>query len=88
MTTSVWCLETPIEQDSSYLLGEMIRLADETKDPDEIALIRSFWDNEDDWETVVERSQCESSAWYVWWMDGVRAFVRHEQKETADGHSV
>lgn len=81
MTTDVWCLETPLEQDSSYLLGEMIRDADVYMDLDARALIRSFWNNEDDWETIVERAACESSAWYVWWMDGVRAFVRHEMRE-------
>jgi hypothetical protein len=76
---SVWCFESPHEQDSSWLLGEYIRETAESKDPDDIKTIQSFWNNEYDFDTILEMASVEGSTWYVWWMDGVRAFIRHEQ---------
>lgn len=79
--TDVWCFETPVEQDYSWFLGEYIRETIASKSQEDIETIRGFWNNEDSWETIVERAACETSAWYVWWMDGVRAYVRYETEE-------
>ena len=74
----VWCFESAEEEDYSTFLGEYIQETEESKDPEAIYLICSFWNNENDWETIVERAAVEGSTWYVWWMDGVRAYMRYE----------
>jgi hypothetical protein len=62
------------QEDASYILMQDIELAEKTKDPAAIAEIRALWDDEP-WEDIVAKARVESSAWYVWWMDGVRAFL-------------
>lgn len=84
MTDDVICLESRMEQDYSYFLSEMIEDARVNGTEEEIALIRSFWGNENSWEEIQERAAVEGSTWYVWWMDGVRAYLRYE---TAKEHS-
>jgi len=76
---TVICLESAMELDYSQFLSELIEEAKASGSEDDIALIKSFWDNQDDWETIQERAAVEGSAWYVWWMDGVRAYIRYEQ---------
>lgn len=78
MSSNVWCFESSVEQDYCWFLGEYIRETDATKNPDDMKTIRGFWDNRDDWETIVKRAACERNTWYVWWMEGVRAYARHE----------
>jgi len=76
---TIICLESSMEQDYSYFLSELIEDAKDGGSDEEIALIRSFWGNENTWEEIKERASVENSTWYVWWMDGVRAYIRHEQ---------
>lgn len=78
---SVWCFESGLEQDYAWFLGEYIRETELSKSEADIAIIRSFWNDEYDWEEIVKKSQVEGSTWYVWWMDGVRAYICYEQKE-------
>ena len=75
---SVIVLESREVQDAAYLLGEDIELAKKTGDPAAIAEIRALWDNEE-WEDIVEKAAVEGSTWYVWWMDGVRAYLHKIQ---------
>lgn len=85
---TVICLESNIEQDYSWFLSELITEAKESGDAEGIAFIRSFWNNEDTWEEILEKTSYEDSRWYVWWMDGVRAYLRYEMKEdTSDDSS-
>lgn len=73
--SSIIQLESSEQEDAGYLLSEDIRLAMETKDQELIEELRKLWDDES-WDVIVERSQAEGSMWYVWWMDGVNAFIR------------
>lgn len=41
----------------------------------DIAAISGLWDDEP-WESIVEKTQTEGSIWYVWWADGVRAYMQ------------
>lgn len=72
---SIICLESRDQEDAGYMLWQDIELADKTKDPDLIAEIRLLWDNEE-WDDIITKARVEGSAWYVWWMDGVRAYMR------------
>lgn len=73
-------LESAEQEDASYILMQNIELAEETKDPVAIAEIRALWDDEP-WEEIVAKAHVEGSAWYVWWMDGVRAFLIRERSD-------
>lgn len=77
---SIIQLESAELEDASYILSQNIELAEKTKDPEAIAEIRALWDDEP-WEEIVAKARVESSAWYVWWMDGVRAFLLKEQSQ-------
>lgn len=67
-------------EDAAYILWQDIELAKKTGDPEAIKEIRALWDGEE-WDTIVERSQVEGSTWYVWWMDGVNAFIRRASSQ-------
>ena len=32
------------------------------------------------WKSIKNKLETEGSVWYVWWMDGVRKFMREEKK--------
>ena len=76
---TVICLESAMEEDYSHFLSELIEEAKAGGAEEEVALIRSFWGNEYTWEQIQEMAAVEGSTWYVWWMDGVRAYIRYEQ---------
>jgi hypothetical protein len=44
-----------------------------TNDPLAIKTLRSLWDDES-WESIVKKYKYQGSTWYVWWMDGVKAY--------------
>lgn len=71
---SIIQLEDAEFEDAAYILMQDIELAEKTKDSAAIAEIRALWDGES-WEEIVEKARCEGSTWYVWWADGVRAFL-------------
>lgn len=77
---SVITLEDVEVREAAYLLGEDIDLAKRTNDPALIAEIRVLWDNEP-WEDILEKAAVEGSTWYVWWMDGARAYLRKAREE-------
>lgn len=70
-------------EDAAYILWQDIELAMKTGDPEVIKELRALWDGEE-WDVIVERSQVEGSTWYVWWMDGVNAFIRQASSNLLD----
>lgn len=72
---TIICLESREQEDAAYILMQDIELAEQTKSPELIAEIRALWDGEE-WESIVEKAKAEGSTWYVWWMDGVRKYMR------------
>lgn len=74
-------LESPEEKDYSQFLSDYIQETIESQDKHSIAYIRALWDDES-WESIVRKANTEGSTWYVWWMDGVRAYMLMDSKES------
>jgi hypothetical protein len=74
-------LENEEEIKYSNSLATWIEATIESPDPKSIKGICSLWDDES-WEEIVERFNTEGSTWYVWWMDGVRAYMRIDKRES------
>lgn len=68
-------LETQGEEVAAWELSKLIQSVIDSQEETQIAYIRGLWDN-DPWEWIVQRFQTEGSTWYVWWMDGVRAYMQ------------
>ena len=49
-----------------------------TQDPLAIKALRSLWDDES-WKSIVKKYETQGSTWYVWWMDGVKAYFLRDQ---------
>jgi hypothetical protein len=54
----------------------------ETGDPTNISSIRALWDDES-WESIQEKLDCEASTWHVWWMDGVSRYAAIDKSAKA-----
>jgi len=67
--SDVWELETPPEKVASEDLSMIADMAIEGDRKAQNYLKTIF---EEDWKSIKEKLQTEGSAWYVWWMDGVR----------------
>ena len=76
--TDVWTLETPQEEIGAHLLG---MICDDAIEGDTGAqdYLRGLWGGES-WESIEKKLSYEDSTWYVWWMDGVRAFCHDTQE--------
>lgn len=83
------CLETGQEEAASYFLSELINEAIETKDRNLIRRLRRLWQfdafgrgrkNGERWASIKRKAAVEGSAWYVWWMDGVRTFMKRRSR--------
>jgi hypothetical protein len=72
-------VEHAMELDYSDFLRELIDEAKSEGAAEKIDLIRSFWGKQCSWEQIQEMAAVEGNTWYVWWMDGVRAYIRYEQ---------
>jgi hypothetical protein len=72
-------LESPGEEACSHLLSCWIQETMQSKDPNEKRKIRRLWGNEK-WESIMRKIKVEGSTWYVWWMDGVRAFMARRSR--------
>lgn len=83
---SIIQLESDEQEAAGYILSQDIELATETGDPELIAEIRALWDGEE-WDDIVSKARVEGSTWYVWWMDGVRAFLLREKSRELHGLS-
>lgn len=75
---SIICLETPQEETYSAMLADWLEEVIQDPSPLAIKALRSLWDNES-WESIQRKFQTEGSVWYVWWMDGVRAYMAIDQ---------
>ena len=69
-------LETDEEDFYSFELSTFIQKTINDNNKDDINFIRQFWDNEN-WESIVRKYNTEGSVYYVWWMEGVRAYARY-----------
>ena len=69
--SDVWVLETPDEEIASIDLNHIIEQASKFSGVSERAYLRRLWDGES-WHSIKTKLQIEGSAWYVWYMDGVR----------------
>lgn len=56
-------------------LSELIQDNIDNPNEEQINKIRSYWDGEP-WYSIVEKFQTEGSVWYVWWTDGVSAYLK------------
>lgn len=74
-------LETKREEAYSYMLSDWLQEVIDSQDPKAIESIRSLWDGES-WASIQRKFQVEGSTWYVWWMDGVRAYMRMDNGQT------
>ena len=68
--TDVWTLETPDEEGASIDLNLIIEDAF-NHSRQAINYLRRLWDDES-WTSIKSKLEVEGSAWYVWYMDGVR----------------
>ncbi len=68
--TDVWTLETPNEEAASVDLNFIVEAAFKHSRR-AINYLRKLWDGES-WQSIKSKLEVEGSAWYVWWMDGVR----------------
>lgn len=75
----VWELETPDEACEADRLSYICQKA---YDGDRKAqnLLKKVWQGES-WKSIKEKLEVEGSVWYVWYMDGVREFMRLERKK-------
>lgn len=69
--TDVWTLETPDEELATIDLNFIIDEAMKFRGVSERAYLRRLWDGEN-WQSIRAKLLTEGSAWYVWYMDGVR----------------
>jgi len=69
----VWSLESEIEETASKIIRNKYdnALLGRTRARN---ILKSCF--ESDWQTIKERFETEGSVWYVWYMDGVRKFIR------------
>jgi hypothetical protein len=68
-------LETELEDIAAQELADLILTAREKYNRNLVRRIRRLWDNES-WNSILKKIDTEGSTWYVWWMDGVRKFIR------------
>ena len=82
-TAEIWNLETEDEEVAMDMLRPEIDEAFKGN-VDAQNFLRGLWDGES-WESIKKRLEAEGSTWYVWWMDGVHAYMRYlnENKEAS-----
>lgn len=78
--TDVWKLETPDEECAIEDLNYIIDNAMKFEGSKERAYLRKLWDGEP-WQSIKEKLYTEGSAWYVWYMDGVRQHLINLKSE-------
>ena len=76
--TDVWTLETPAEETAIFDLNLIIDAA-YNHDHKAQRYLRKLWDMK--WVDIKSRLEVEGSAWYVWWMDGVRKHLENMVRE-------
>lgn len=73
--TDVWELETPDEKAAEADLRDIVDAAFEG-DTTAQEYLRLLWTNES-WESIKAKLETESSAWYVWYMYGIRQHLKN-----------
>jgi len=73
----VWTLEAPDEEQASVDLSIVCEIALDG-DKDAQAYLETLWDGES-WQSIKGKLETEGSAWYVWWMDGVRQHLANSK---------
>ncbi len=82
-------LETKEEDAASHLLSQLLEEAIETHDPNLIRRLRRLWRHDingrsskhgERWASIKHKASVEGSTWYVWWMEGVRNFMKRKNK--------
>ncbi len=70
---SVWDLESSEEKSANK---ELCSITDHALKGNRKSqnYLRKLWDNES-WKSIKDKLQAEGSAWYLWWMDGVRSHI-------------
>jgi hypothetical protein len=76
----VWVLETNQEERASDALNALYVEPALEGNRHAQDYLRKLWDNES-WASIKEKLETEGSVWYVWWMDGVHAFMMKEAKK-------
>ena len=71
--SDVWQLETPKEEMYCNIINNFYEKATKGDRNLQNGLKRWF---ESDWQTIQKRFETEGSVWYVWYMDGVRNYMR------------
>lgn len=69
----VWSFETDAEEMAAEELSSVCNQALEGNSFAQNYLT-NLWDGES-WESIKEKLLTEGSVWYVWWMDGVSAYL-------------
>ena len=77
---TVITLESNVEEAYSYALSQRVEDAMCHHSDNERKAIRRLWGNES-WKSIMRKFQTEGSVWYVWWMDGVHAYMRSEARK-------
>lgn len=72
-------LESKREVAAGEVLSLLFDEAIETHDRNLIRKLRRLWGNEE-WKEIKRKWYSDGSTWYVWQMDGVRAFLRRNTK--------
>ena len=73
-TRDIWILESNLERAASDALNVMYVVPALKGDRSAQQYLSRLW--EERWSSVKEKLETEGSGWYVWWMDGIREFIR------------
>lgn len=76
--TDVWTLETPTEEIASDSLNSIAEQA-YNSDRKSQNYLKKLWNKS--WQSIKAKLEVEGSAWYVWWMDGVRQHLLNRAEE-------
>jgi len=84
--TDVWQLESKNEEAASQMLGSIVTQAISGDEASQDYLT-ALWDGES-WESILKKASAEGSTWYVWWMDGVHALMRDQEKANLEANET
>ena len=73
--TDIWKLETPLEDIAIETINAITRLALKGNTEAQFYL-SDLW--QERWDSIKSKLESEGSMWYVWYMDGVREYIRRE----------
>ena len=77
MNEEVWKLETPEEDVASEELSITANRAIEGNTAEQ-EYLQKLWG--ESWDSIKKKLEAEGSTWYVWWMDGVREYMKQTRE--------